>query len=199
MSAGRAVQTFGLQVPPGDEPTPIVEFGDYPATIRLTMAALNPLEKTEGANADDFRGAVLKIIRIPEDDEDESDDEDYDDDMAHLLDENESDEDDEEDEDVDDSEVKKDVKKLAKMSKAEKTAELKALVNGVKNGDIKIDEDEEMDEDEDSDEDDDEDDEDLDDDELPAPEEFVLCSLDPKQVSQSSSAQTCSIMTLTHS
>lgn len=180
MSAGRAVQTFGLQVPAGDEPTPIVEFGDYPATIRLTMAALDPTEKVEGANADDFKGAVLRIIRIPEEDEDEEDDEDdMDDDMAHLLDEEDSDEDDEADGD-------------AKTSKASKVAALKAAING---DSMEVDAapkgkkgkkaaaaaaDAEEDEDEDEDEDDDEDDFD---DELPAPEEFVLCTLDTKQVS----------------
>jgi len=180
MSAGRAVQTFGLQVPAGDEPTPIVEFGDYPATIRLTMAALDPTEKVEGANADDFKGAVLRIIRIPEEDEDEEDDEDdMDDDMAHLLDEEDSEEDDEE-EDGD-----------AKTSKASKVAALKAAING---DSMEVDAAPKgkkgkkaaaaaAEEDGDEDEDDDEDDLESFDEDIPAPEEFVLCTLDTKQVS----------------
>jgi len=185
MSAGRAVQTFGLQVPAGDEPTPIVEFGDYPATIRLTMAALDPTEKVEGANADDFKGAVLRIIRIPEEDEDDEDDEDeYDDDMAHLLDE----------EDSEDDEGAGDVK----TSKASKVAALKAAINddsmevdGATSTGKKGKQGKKAaaaaaaaaEDDEDEDEDDDEDDLDAFDDDLPAPEEFVLCTLDTKQVS----------------
>lgn len=188
MSAGRAVQTFGLQVPAGDEPTPIVEFGDYPATIRLTMAALDPTEKTEGANADDFKGAVLRIIRIPEEDEDDEDDEDdYEDDMAHLLDEEDSEEDDDEEDD-------------AKTSKASKVAALKAAINGdgmdvdsaaPKGKKSKKEAKKELavtaednEDDDDDDEDDDEDDMDAFDDDLPAPEEYVLCTLDTKQVSR---------------
>jgi FK506-binding nuclear protein len=190
MTTGRAVQMFGLEVPAGDEPTPIVEFGEYPATIRLTMAALNPLEKVDGA-ADEFKGAVLKIIRIPEEDEDDDDSEDgYDDDMAHLLDEDESDEDDEEEV----SELNGDD---AKPSKASKVAALKAAVNGDSmevdgavakkgkkvNGGAATEEDEDDDEDLEDLEDDSDDE-----DELPIPEEFILCTLDTKQVSLLASA-----------
>jgi len=182
MSAGRAVQTFGLQVPAGDEPTPIVEFGDYPATIRLTMAALDPTEKIDSANADDFKGAVLRIIRLPEEDEDDEDDVD---DMAHLLDEEDSEEDDVEAGD-------------AMSSKASKVAALKAAINGdsmdvdgaaskEKKGKkaaaavvaaVAATAEKDEDEDEDDDDDDDDDDDAFD----SAAEEFVLCTLDTKQV-----------------
>jgi len=177
MSSGRAVQMFGLEVPASDEPTPIIEFGEYPATIRLTMAALNPLEKVEGANPDEFQGAVLKIIRIPDDDDSEDENEDdYDDDMAHLLDEDESDEDDDAEEDE-------------KPTKANKVAALKAAINGdsmdvdgtvAKKG--KKSKTESVKEEEDEDDDEDLDDMEDDDEELPEPEEFILCTLDTKQV-----------------
>jgi FK506-binding nuclear protein len=175
MSSGRAVQMFGLEVPANDEPTPIIEFGDYPATIRLTMAALNPLEKVEGAGPDEFKGAVLKIIRIPDDDDSEDEDEDdYDDDMAHLLDEDESDEDEATEEDT-------------KPTKANKVAALKAAINGdsmdvdgavAKKGKKSKAESVKEEEDDDEDLEDMEDD----DEELPEPEEFILCTLDTKQV-----------------
>jgi len=129
MSSFRPVAVYGLTVPAGDMPIPAFDIDDYPATFRITMAAIDPSAKPEGSDA--LPRATLKMIRFPafedESDEDE-DDEDYD--MATLLDsaasdEDEEDDDDEEDEDEENALTNGDGEKLSK--KAKKALAIKKL------------------------------------------------------------------------
>lgn len=193
MSSLRPVAVYGLTVPAGDEPIPAFDAGEYPATFKLTMAALDPFEKIEEVEGETpFKGATLRIIRIPSDDSDdeESDDDEYD--MADLLDGINSEEDDEEDTVGGPSDP-------AKSSKARKMKLLKEALAGDDSMDVDVKAspkpspkakgkgkavEEEVDEDED-----DEDDDSEDDDEFDGPEEFVLCTLDPTKVSFSRSAK----------
>lgn len=192
----KPVALYGLEVQANDEPVHIFEGTEFPATIRLTMAALDPTSPAEdGVDANTPVRATLKMIRIredPEDDEFDEDDEDSDDEklgMEDLL-------DDSDDDDDDDEEVNGGPSDPAKSPKARKKAALaklrKALAEGAED-DMELDEpkadkkgkakaaaDEDEEDDDDDDEDDDEDDED-DDEDFDA-EEFVLCTLDPLKV-----------------
>ena len=198
MSSLRPVSLYGLSVPPDDEPT--LAFEDFPATVRITMAAIDPFEKTanlNSANAEpDFKGATLRLIRIamPEDDDDESDEDDPA--LAALLDDEDNEDEDDDDEDDDEQDE-------GGKSKAEKMSLLRELIQK-SNGDMDEDEDEPSgagkiiskkaakvngivakeaeDEDEDEDEDMEESDDD-DEDDLPDDAEiYVLCSLEPGKV-----------------
>ncbi|KAL2264385.1 hypothetical protein VTK26DRAFT_4853 [Humicola hyalothermophila] len=186
MSPLLPVAVYGLEVPPGDILVPAeIEF---PATIRITMAAIDPTAapETDGqGNTPSVPRSTLKIIKMKSGDDDEED-EDY---LQSLLgggdddDEDESDEDDEEANGgpSDPSKSKKArreaaIKKLLEATKEESDDEMQdadAKPNGAKNkGKAKAsDEDEEESEDEDKDE------------EL-SMEQFVVCTLDSERTYQ---------------
>lgn len=122
------VALYGLEVPAGE----IVEaVPDFPATFRITMAAIDPITPVE-INEKNFSAplrATLKLIRLPSQGEDESDDEDYDDEeMQKLLaglgsdDESES----------DDEEANGGPSDPAKSKKAQKEAAVKKLLENLK-------------------------------------------------------------------
>ncbi|KAI9725543.1 MAG: peptidylprolyl isomerase fpr4 [Chrysothrix sp. TS-e1954] len=104
MSSSIAAAIYGLTVHPGESATPPFRVNEFPATFRITMAAIDPSSHPASngtVNGDVPARATLKMIRLPMDDEsdedddeeDEEDEEDYN--MADLLDESESDSDDE--------------------------------------------------------------------------------------------------------
>lgn len=194
MAAQIPVQTWGRLISPNEDEVPAQLFGEMPATVSVTMAALDPGEEwSNNTDADKFKGkkprATIKMIVYPsEDDEsDEDEDDETDPDLAALLDE-------EADSDSDDNgEGPSDLTKarnarLAQELLGHSDADGKPKVNGVgKNkGKGKLldgaaasdEEEEEDDEDEDMDED-----MDLD---SGIPDEYVLCTLDPDSVSLSS-------------
>ncbi|ORY15957.1 hypothetical protein BCR34DRAFT_622564 [Clohesyomyces aquaticus] len=185
---------FGLRVPAGGMPIPAA--ADFPATFRITMAALDPSAVPQLDEDYKTPRATLKLIRMAmsEEDYDEDDDEDMDDDdierikarLQGII----SDEDSEmSDESEDDSEEEKNggpsdpakakaAKRaaLAKKIQEELAAEEMHLdkpngVNGKSKGKAKAIEGEDSSDDEeiDSDEDGEE------------TEEFVLCTLDPEK------------------
>jgi len=94
MSSFKPVAIYGLTVPAGDMPIPAFDIDEYPATFRITMAAIDPSAKPVGADA--LPRATLKMIRFPvyEDESDDEDDDEEDYDMANLLDGEASEEDD---------------------------------------------------------------------------------------------------------
>jgi len=183
---------YGLKVSPGDGPVPAVP--EYPASFRITMAAIDPSEELElddSVTGDSPRPrATLKIIRqiIDSDDEDSEDDESY---MRALI---GGGSDSEEDSDEsDDEESNGGPSDPTKSKKARKEAALKQLLESMKADES----DEDMadiangtdgtkadkkgkgkatSEDEDSESDSDE--------EGGESEEFVLCTLDPAQLYQ---------------
>ncbi|KAI9823573.1 MAG: peptidylprolyl isomerase fpr4 [Thelocarpon impressellum] len=190
------VAVYGLEVPAGDIIVPAVP--DFPATFRITMAAIDPSAAPESGaetNGHVAPRATLKIIRQPPgpgpDDSDEegySDDEDY---LNALLGEADSDD---EDETSDDDDEKNggpsDPSKSKKARKEQAVAELKKVLseeeemevdtetpNGANGAVAKIDKGKAKATggDSDGDEDDEDDEEDL---EI---EEFVLCTLDPEK------------------
>jgi FK506-binding nuclear protein len=176
------VALYGLEVSPGDVLVPAVP--DFPATFRITMAAIDPSEPAE-ESANRPR-STLKIVRQPIGSEDDEDSEEY---MRALLAESDSDEDSEDDEE----EVNGGPSDPTKTKKARKAAALAQLMetlaeagsdeemedapNGVngtkadKKGKAKATSDDEEDSEEDSE----------DDDEEVEVEEFVLCTLDPEK------------------
>ncbi|KAI9803842.1 MAG: hypothetical protein M1825_001722 [Sarcosagium campestre] len=79
MSTLLPAAVYGLEVPHGDVITPALP--DFPATFRITMAALDPSVPAKGANAH----STLKIIRRPIGDIDDSDDDDSDSDDNEYL------------------------------------------------------------------------------------------------------------------
>ncbi|OCK83016.1 hypothetical protein K432DRAFT_390785 [Lepidopterella palustris CBS 459.81] len=194
MSSLHPVAVYGLEVPSNDIPIPAVP--DFPATFRITMAAIDPsappqLEShPEGAAP----RATLKLIREPIDADDESDDEDYDnvdairDRLAGAISDDEDEDEDEEDSDeVGDSEEEKNggpsdpaktkkarreaaMKELQKILQEEEEMELDDITNGVNGTKSSKGKAKALDL-EDSD-----DDEDLE----GEMEEFVLCTLDPQ-------------------
>lgn len=188
------IALYGLEVPPGDIIIPAVP--DFPATFRITMAAIDPskpAEFDEDVNGSTKPRATLKIIHKPispeDDDDDDSGDEKY---MRALLADADSDEDSEDD--PEEEEANGGPSDPAKSKKARKAAALEQFMQSIKggsdeemedaanstNGITKIDKkgkakatgDEEDDEEDDSEEDDEEDLE---------FEEFVLCTLDPEK------------------
>ncbi|KAF2236285.1 hypothetical protein EV356DRAFT_463917 [Viridothelium virens] len=194
MSTLLPVAVYGLKVPAGDVPIPAVP--EFPATFRITMAALDPsapAQEDENVPANAPR-ATLKIIRESgnaEDDDDDDDDFDVDQ-MSALL----GGDDEEEDSEEDDEETEK--KKIANgEGPSDPSKAVKARAEALKK-ELEKDEDDEMEdgvpngvngtkilkkgkakasEDDDEDDEDEEDDED-DEDEI---EEFVICTLDPNK------------------
>lgn len=129
MASFRPVAVYGLTVPAGDMPIPAFDLDEYPATFRITMAAIDPSAKIEGTGNDALPRATLKMIRFPvyedESDEDDEDDEDYD--MANLLDDVASEEDDEEDDEEEEAEALVNGNGAKKSSKEKKAAAIKKL------------------------------------------------------------------------
>ncbi|CZT03352.1 hypothetical protein WAI453_012387 [Rhynchosporium graminicola] len=180
------VATYGLQVPPGDIIIPAI--ADFPATFRITMAAIDPSEPADAdvAVAGQAPRATLKLIRQPDGSEDDEDSEEY---MRALLAESDS-----EDEEESDAEANGGPSDPAKSKKARKAAALQQLMDTIG---AASDDDEEMedapkstkgkvakngkgkatsnDAEEESEEDSDDDSEDIE------VEEFVLCTLDTEK------------------
>ncbi|RDL34532.1 uncharacterized protein BP5553_07660 [Venustampulla echinocandica] len=180
------VALFGLEVPCGDVLVPATP--DFPATFRITMAAIDPSEPAEledTPNGTSRPRATLKLIRQVEDSDDE-DDEDDEEAMRALLAQSSSDEDSESDEEANGG-----PSDPSKSKKARKQAALEQLIESLK-GDAS---DEDMEDapngivskkankkgkakatsDDEESEDESDDGEDLD------VEEFVLCTLDPEK------------------
>lgn len=173
------VALYGLEVPCN---SPLVAAApDFPATLRITMAAIDPDEKVDDKKSP--ARATLKIIR-EQNDEDDEETEEY---MRAIMAENDSDED--EDEDNSDKEDKNDgPSDLTKNKKAKKAAAVKKLMESIAEDDsdeqmkdapnsTKADKKGKSKAAESSDEEDD-DESGSDEDEL---EEFVVCTLDPKK------------------
>ncbi|TEY47350.1 hypothetical protein BOTCAL_0307g00070 [Botryotinia calthae] len=96
------VAMYGLEVPAGDILIPAVP--DFPATFRITMAAIDPTEPADDAEGVKPR-STLKVIRqssVDEEEDSEDDDEGSDDLLRALLADNDSgsDEDSEDDEEA---------------------------------------------------------------------------------------------------
>ncbi|TGO56296.1 hypothetical protein BOTNAR_0226g00080 [Botryotinia narcissicola] len=132
------VAMYGLEVPAGDILIPAVP--DFPATFRITMAAIDPTEPADDAEGVKPR-STLKVIRqsSAEDEEEDSEDEDEgsDDLLRALLADNDS----ESDEDSeDDDEANGGPSDPSKSKKAQKQAALKELLASIS----KDDSDEEM-------------------------------------------------------
>ncbi|TVY48957.1 FK506-binding protein [Lachnellula occidentalis] len=188
------VALYGLEVPCGGMPVPALP--DFPATFRITMAAIDPSEPAEvdeTPNGTTRPRATLKIIRqtgpFEEDDSEDEDDED-DETLQALL--AQSDSEDESDEDGD--EANGGPSDPTKSKKGRKQAALQQLLESIKAGG---DSDEEMEdaptngtkadkkgkakvtgdeeEEEGSDSSDDEEGSEID------VDEFVLCTLDPEK------------------
>lgn len=176
------VALYGLEVPCGDVIVPAVP--DFPATFRITMAAIDPTQPPElGENSTGPARATLKIVRQPNGYDDEDDDEDDEEYMREILGESDSEDEDE------DEEVNGGPSDPSKSKKARKEAALKQLMESIDTADS----DEEMedgpngittnkkgkakatDEDEDDEEDSDDDSEEVE------VEEFVLCTLDAEK------------------
>lgn len=170
------VALFGLEVP--CDGTLVSEEQSFPATFRITMAAIDPSESDESgeSNSKTPSRSTLKIVREKRDPDDESGD--Y---MRALLAESGSSEDEEDDEETNGG--PSDPQKSKKARKAEALQQLVDSISAEKSDDemedapikkkadkgkSKVKDGEEDEEDnESSDEDDDE------------VEEFVLCTLDP--------------------
>ncbi|KAI9810344.1 MAG: peptidylprolyl isomerase fpr4 [Pycnora praestabilis] len=197
MSSLLPVAVYGLEVPAGDIIIPAVP--DFPATFRITMAAIDPSAPAEvdaAVNGSVPARATLKIIRQPpgmdEDDEDSDEDSEDDNYLQALLggaDSDEEDEDEDEDESEDEDEKNGGPSDPSKSKKARKEAAFEQIIKA-----LKEDGDDEMDVDAPNgingavskrskgkarateEEDEDEDSNDGEDLEL---EEFVICTLDP--------------------
>lgn len=188
---------YGLEIPPGDVLIPASM--DFPASFRITMAALDPTDNPEP----DYNGEIPAIPRSTlrlvkrvfpalDDDEDDEIDDEY---MKALLARSDDDENEESDEEANGG-----PSNPAKVKKQKQAAAIKALMdataqdededmadakpNGVKGKgkgkgkavqEVDKDEDEESDEDED---DEDDDDESSEGDDL---ENFVVCTLDTER------------------
>ncbi|KAE9381704.1 hypothetical protein N431DRAFT_359982 [Stipitochalara longipes BDJ] len=183
------VALYGLEVPCGDVLVPAVP--DFPATFRITMAAIDPSEPAEiqeTANGTTRPRATLKIVRQPEGSEDDEEAQEY---MRALLAESDSD-DESGSESEEEEESNGGPSDPSKSKKARKAAALQQLMDSIggasdeemedapngtngtkldKKGKAKATSDDEEDSDEDSDEDDEE----------IEVEEFVLCTLDPEK------------------
>ncbi|KAL2132017.1 hypothetical protein VTI74DRAFT_4301 [Chaetomium olivicolor] len=182
MSPLLPVAVYGLEVPPGEVLVPAeIEF---PATIRITMAAIDPTAEpeTDGqGNVPSVPRSTLKIYKANVDDEEE--DEDY---LEGLLGEG----DDEDESDEDDEEANGGPSDPAKSKKARREAAIKKLLEATKE-----DSDDEMEDAgaksnaknkgkgkaSDEGEESDEEDEDVDDLNM---EEYVVCTLDTERTYQ---------------
>ncbi|QSZ33909.1 hypothetical protein DSL72_005483 [Monilinia vaccinii-corymbosi] len=180
------VAMYGLEVPSEDVVIPAVP--DFPATIRITMAALDPTEPNYDVKEGVTPRSTLKIIRqskVGDEDDSDDDDEGSDDLLRALLADNDSGSD--EDSEDDDEEANGGPSDPAKSKKAQKQAALKELLASIN----KDDSDEEM---EDASakkvakkgkgkataDDKEESEEESDDGEDIEIEEYVLCTLDPE-------------------
>ncbi|KAK8154734.1 hypothetical protein IWX90DRAFT_392362 [Phyllosticta citrichinensis] len=169
------VAIYGLEVPAGG--MPIQALPDFPATFRITMAAIDPSAEPQG---DGPARATLKLIREPitngEDDSDDEEDDSIDAIRARLgeiISDDESDSDDEKNGGPSDP---------AKSKKARTEAALKQILEAANEDEMDVDGGAkknkgkapavEGESDEDSEEDDDDDDEEME------MEEFVICTLD---------------------
>ncbi|KAH6634045.1 hypothetical protein B0J18DRAFT_6809 [Chaetomium sp. MPI-SDFR-AT-0129] len=186
MSSLLPVAVYGLEVPTGEVLVPAeIEF---PATIRITMAAIDPTAapETDGqGNVPSVPRSTLKIYKV-NDDEDDEDEDDY---LQNLLgggDDDEEDSDEEEEEEVNGG-----PSDPSKSKKARREAAFKKLLEATQedsddemedagskpNGSKKKGKGKASDEDEESDEEEDE-----------APdfdmEEFVVCTLDTERTYQ---------------
>ncbi|KAF2011899.1 hypothetical protein BU24DRAFT_425730 [Aaosphaeria arxii CBS 175.79] len=194
MSGGMLpASVYGLRVPAGGIPIP--GNAQFPATFRITMAAIDPSADPQREEPNQPARATLKLIRervdFDDDSEDDEDDEDFDEDsieaikarLAGVL----SDEDEDMSDDDEDSENEKNggpsdpakakqVKKEAMTKKLQAELdemELDGLTNGVNGkGKGKASEDDDSEEDLEIDSDEEDDDE---------VEELVLCTLDPEK------------------
>ncbi|KAK3942138.1 hypothetical protein QBC46DRAFT_237837, partial [Diplogelasinospora grovesii] len=188
MSALLPVALYGLQVPPGEILVP-AEI-KFPATIRITMAAIDPTAEPEAdgeGKVPSVPRSTLKLIKAPADADDDEDADDY---LQALLgggdDEEDSDDDDEEEEEANGG-----PSDPSKSKKARQEAAIKKLLEATQEEES----DEEMDDADgqaakskkgkakasDEDSDDDSDDEDYDEDEDLDMEEFVICTLDTER------------------
>ncbi|KAK0668283.1 putative FK506-binding protein 4 [Cercophora samala] len=178
------VAVYGQDVPPGQLVPAEIQF---PATIRITMAAIDPTaapEADEEGNIPAVHRSTLKIIRVVN--EDDGDDEDEDEYLQKLLgggDDDESDEESEEEANGGPSDPAKSkkakraaaIKKLMEATQEESDEEMEdvsAKPNGKSKGKAKAEEES----DEESDEDDEEEEGEL--------EEFVVCTLDTERTYQ---------------
>ncbi|CAP59977.1 uncharacterized protein PODANS_1_3000 [Podospora anserina S mat+] len=176
------VAVYGQDVPPGQLVPAEIQF---PATIRITMAALDPTaapEADEEGNIPAVHRSTLKIIRVVNDDE--GDDEDEDEYLQKLLgggDDEESDEESDEEPNGGPSDPAKSkkakraaaIKKLMEATQEESDEEMEDVKPNGKKGKAKAKAEEESDEE--SDEDDEEEGE---------LEEFVVCTLDTERTYQ---------------
>ncbi|KAM3077126.1 peptidylprolyl isomerase fpr3 [Clarireedia jacksonii] len=165
------VAMYGLEVPAGDVLVPAVP--DFPATFRITMAAIDPSEPGEEAEAGARPRATLKIIRQSSAPEEDSEDED---------DEEESSEDEEANGGPSDPAKSKKARKqaaleqlMASISKDDSDEEMEDAANGTKKADKKGKAKAAGSDAESEEESDDDDDEGIE------VEEFVLCTLDPEK------------------
>lgn len=176
------VSTWGLTVAPNVGPEEAFSIGEEPGTLQLTMAAIDPGEdvsQNEGIEEYKKPRATVKMIVLREpidDDDDDEDDEDLDNiDMDDLIGENESDNEDGNGEGPSDPNKSPKEMKKAALKKALKEDQNDVLANAAKgkgkateNGDMDLDDSEDS-EDED--------------DVPPGAETYVLCTLDPENVS----------------
>jgi FK506-binding nuclear protein len=174
---------YGLEVPPGEILIPASM--EFPASFRITMAAVDPTEEPEAdesGNVPSVPRSTLRIVKrafpgFDEDDEEEIDEE-Y---MRALLEGGDDSEDDEDDESNGGPSDKKKKQAAAIKALLEATEDDDAKPNGVKGkgkGKAKVVEedssnDEEMDDEDDEDDSDDEEGGDL--------ENFVVCTLDTER------------------
>ncbi|EOO02422.1 putative fkbp-type peptidyl-prolyl protein [Phaeoacremonium minimum UCRPA7] len=196
MSPLQPVALFGLEVPPGEVMIPVQQ--DFPATIRITMAAIDPTEEVEeDSEVPRLPRSTLKLIkqRIGDIDEDEDEDDEY---LRDLL-LGAEDDDDSDEEEESDEEANGGPSDPSKSKKARRAAALKKLMEATQDEDS----DEEMDDDEkpkangvkagkgkekaleEEDDDEEEDSEEYSDDEDDLPldnlEQFVVCTLDTER------------------
>ncbi|KAF7545386.1 hypothetical protein G7Z17_g9209 [Cylindrodendrum hubeiense] len=181
---------YGLEVPPGEILIPAAM--EFPASFRITMAAVDPTEEPEAdadGNVPSVPRSTLRLVKraFPGlDDEDDEVDDEY---MKALLAASEDDDEDDEDEEAnggpsDPTKSKKQkqaaaIKKLIEASQESSDEEMAdAKPNGKSKGKAKaVKEDEEEDDDEEEDSDDDsEEGADL--------ENFVICTLDTERTYQ---------------
>ncbi len=184
MAGFRAVAVFGLTVKPGDKPTAPFDLdaGEFPATFRITMAAIDPTAKPAlggAANGETLPRATLKMIRLPYDGDSEDDDNDESFNLEDML-------DDEASESDSDGEVNGGPSDPQKSPKARRKAAVARIKEDLAKNDFETEHDgingtenkgkgkaTELEEDSDQDDGDEEE------------EEFVLCTLDPSKVCSS--------------
>ncbi|KAF9879033.1 FKBP-type peptidyl-prolyl cis-trans isomerase [Colletotrichum karsti] len=183
------VALYGLEVPPGEILIPAA--AEFPATFRITMAAIDPTEAPEAdseGNIPAVPRSTLRLVkqRLGDEGADEDDDEIDEEYMKALIAANDDDEDSDDDEEPNGG--------PSDPSKSKKQRQADALKKLIEAAEAEEDSDEEMDDAKPngkaskkgkgkaSDEDDDEDDEDESDDEEGLDlENFVVCTLDTER------------------